>query len=106
MRNIVVISPNMTEKEYNSIQEFWRDSNYSQKTIRKALVEGKALKDGTRVRYKETNKYIILVFKNNQVKEFNSFNSVSKTLRIGVNTLKRRIEDGKEWKDYTFDILE
>ena len=47
-----------------------------------------------------------LRFKNNQVKEFNSFNSVSKTLRIGVNTLKRRIEDGKEWKDYTFDILE
>ena len=96
----------MTEKEYNSIQELWRNSNYSQRAIRKALVEGKALKDGTRVRYKETNKYIILVFKNNQVKEFNSFNSVSKTLRIGVNTLKRRIEDGKEWKDYTFDILE
>lgn len=116
---IVVISPDLSEKEYTSVQDFWRSSKYSQSAIRKALIQGKPMSDGTRIRVKEEpkkaiekpirkhrEKYVVLVFKGSEVEEFTSFQKVREQLGISAETVKKRVEDGKEYKGYTFDILE
>lgn len=115
---IVVISPDLQTKEYKSVQEFWRNSKYSQTAIRKALIQGKPMSDGTRIRYieeseevtkkpsrKHREKYIVLVFKGDKLMKFKSFQKVRESLGISAETVKRRIEDGSEYKGYTFDIL-